>query len=96
MNTQTEITGRDDYIIAQALWEARKLLDSLPDKERPDSNIKDMRAILETRYSGLQEMFAFQDDLRRALRLGMQMEIGQSYDPEDVKAFLNRVKPKEV
>ena len=55
-----------------------------------------MRAILETRYSGLQEMFAFQDDLRRAIRLGMQMERGQSYDPEDVKAFLNRVKPKEV
>ncbi len=48
MNDPTEVTGRDDYIIAQALWEASKLLDSLPDKERPESNIEDMRAILET------------------------------------------------
>ena len=96
MNTQTEITGRDDYIIAQALWEASKLLDSLPDKERPESNIKDMREILETRYPALSGGFAFQDDLRRAMRLGMPMEEGQSIRPEDVKAFLNREKPKEV
>ncbi len=96
MNDPTEVTGRDDYIIAQALWEASKLLDSLPDKERPESNIEDMRAILETRYSGLQEMFAFQDDLRRAVRLGMGMEVGQSFSPEDVKAFLDQEKPKEV
>ncbi len=96
MNDETEVTGRDDFIIAQALWEASKMLDSLPDNERPESNIEDMRAILETRYPGLMGSFTFQDDLRRAMRLGMPMEEGQSIRPEDVKAFLNREKPKEV
>ncbi len=96
MNDQTEVTGRDDYIIAQALWEASKLLESLPNIERPDSNIEDMRIILEVRYPVLWGSFAFQDDLRRAMRLGMRMEEGQSYTPEDVKAFLSRQKPREV
>ena len=96
MNDQTDVTGRDDYIIAQALWEASKVLDSLPDKERPDSNIQDMRAILETRYPDLREKFAFQDDLQRAMRLGMPIEEGQEIHWEDVTAFLNREKPKEV
>ena len=96
MNDQTEVTGRDDFIIAQALWEASKLLDSLPDIERPESNIADMRAILEARYPDLWEQFAFQDDLGRAMRLGMRIEAGQSIDWEEVTAFLNREKPKGV
>ena len=96
MNDQTDVTGRDDFIIAQALWEASKVLDLLPDIERPDSNIQDMRAILETRYPDFWGQFAFQDDLRRAMRLGMPVEEGQSISQEDVTAFLNREKPKEV
>ncbi len=96
MNDRTEITGRDDFIIAQALWEASKMLDVLPDYERPESNIEDMRTILETRYPAWSESFAFQDDLRRAMRLGMPMEEGQSITSEDVKAFLDREKPREV
>ena len=96
MNDQTEVTGRDDYIIAQALWEASKLLDSLPDKERPESNIEDMRAILETRYPDLRAGFVGEDVIHRALRMGFPLEKGQSYTVEDFTAFLDREKPREV
>ena len=96
MNNQTEGMGRDDFIIAKALWEASKVLALRPDVERPDSDIEDMRAILETRYPGWAGQFAYIDDLVRAVRLGMPIEEGKPVRSEDVKAFLDGQKPREV
>jgi hypothetical protein len=45
------ITGRDDYIIAQALGYAIAFIDSLPEHERELSNRADMVAILLARIS---------------------------------------------
>jgi hypothetical protein len=45
-----EITGRDDFIIAQALYEAIKALSALPEDARPASNITDIRELLLKRY----------------------------------------------
>ena len=51
MTEQANITGRDDYLIAQALHGAIKALAALPQEHRPASNIEDMRPIL-TRQIG--------------------------------------------
>lgn len=42
---------RKRYIIAEALYVAANHLGSLPEKRRPESNIADMREILETDYA---------------------------------------------
>ena len=39
-------TERDDFIVAQALILSIEALSRLPDRDRPVSNIEDMRAIL--------------------------------------------------
>ena len=41
---------RKRYIIAEALYVAANHLGSLPEKQRQESNIADMREILETDY----------------------------------------------
>ncbi len=48
--TNSDITGRDDYIVAQALWVSLQYLETLPAHEQPGSNMDDMRTLLETRY----------------------------------------------
>jgi hypothetical protein len=40
------ITGRDGFIVADALATAIVALERLPNKHRPDSNICDMKSIL--------------------------------------------------
>ena len=45
MNNATSITGRDDYIISQALIYAIARIQSLPDKKQEWSNMCDMCAI---------------------------------------------------
>jgi hypothetical protein len=44
--TETNITGRDGIIIAEALATAIVALSRLPTEHRPDSNIQDMRTLL--------------------------------------------------
>jgi hypothetical protein len=61
------VTGRDGYLIAQALHEAIKSLSALPEHERPVSNIADMRELLRTRFGRLAEHFLAQDDLKAAM-----------------------------
>jgi hypothetical protein len=63
----SDVTGRDGYLIAQALHEAIKTLSALPDIERPESHIAEMRRILFTNFSGLVPMFVAQDDAKAAL-----------------------------
>jgi hypothetical protein len=67
MTNHEEITGRDDYLIAQALHEAIKALSALPDLHRPNSNIEDMRRILLERYRGSAMHMVMQDDIAAAL-----------------------------
>jgi hypothetical protein len=49
--TKTRITGRDGYIVADALATAIVALERLPDMHRPDSNIEDMKAILGSMFA---------------------------------------------
>ena len=49
-----EGTGRDDYIIARALYLAIKYIDSLPLEEREVSDQADMRQILNKRFTKLE------------------------------------------
>jgi hypothetical protein len=52
------ITGRDDYIIFEALATAITVLAQLPRVYRPDSDIDDMQAIFQARCSDrMREMF---------------------------------------
>ncbi len=60
-----DITGRDDYIVAQALWVALLYLETLPEHEQPGSNMDDMREILETRFQNFENMFVGLEYLNR-------------------------------
>jgi hypothetical protein len=62
-----EVTGRDGYLIAQALHVAIRHLEALPEIERPTSNIEDMRAILLTNFGGFVQLFVMEDDAKSAL-----------------------------
>ena len=50
MDEAAEITGRDDFIIAKALYYAIKYIDSLPPPERELSDQNDMQMILNERF----------------------------------------------
>jgi hypothetical protein len=47
MSQQTEVTGRDAYIIVEALTFAVEALSKLPIMFRPDNNIKDMKRLID-------------------------------------------------
>ena len=47
MSDQQNITGRDGYILVEALSFAIEALSALPFEFRPDSNIIDMKRILD-------------------------------------------------
>jgi hypothetical protein len=49
MSQRNEVTGRDDYIIVEALTFAVEALSKLPIVFRPESNIKDMKRLLDAR-----------------------------------------------
>ena len=54
----TDITGRDSYIMAEALYLATKWIDAQPKEYRSLSNQEDMRAILDARWPSFKEIFA--------------------------------------
>ncbi len=54
----TNITGRDGYIMAEALHLAIKWIDAQPKEYRSLSNQEDMRAILDARWPSFKEIFA--------------------------------------
>jgi hypothetical protein len=59
------ITGRDDYIVFEALATAITVLAQLPRVYRPDSHIDDMQAIFQARYSDrTREMFTQEAERR--------------------------------
>ncbi len=60
-----DITGRDDFIIAKALYFAIHYIDKLPPEIRPLSDQVDMQNILNERYSGYEDTFITTDMGRR-------------------------------
>ncbi len=60
-----DITGRDDFIIAKALYLAIHYIDKLPLEKRPLSDQDNMQQILTERYSGYEDMFIATDMGRR-------------------------------
>ena len=61
----TDIAGRDDFVIAKALYFAIHYIDKLPQEKRPLSDQDDMQRILTERYSGYEETFIAIDMGRR-------------------------------
>ncbi len=45
--------AREHWIIGRALYEAVARLERLPDDQRPESDIDDMRELLAERYAGV-------------------------------------------
>jgi hypothetical protein len=83
------ITGRDDLIIAQALFEAAYLLRNRePAHLRQPANARDMEKILFTQYPGLARAYAFQHLLGRAMDLGYQPVVGEKVSEEVLVEFI--------
>ena len=57
-----EVTGRDDYIIAQALYEFIRLEQSKPLAERRGSDEQDAKAILHARFDHELEILVQSDE----------------------------------
>jgi hypothetical protein len=57
-----EVTGRDDYIIAQALYEFLRLEQSKPLAERRGSDEQDAKAILHALYDNELEILVKSDE----------------------------------
>jgi hypothetical protein len=57
----TGITGRDDYIVAKALYLAIKFIDTLPPEKRARSDQSDMQKILDARYAQHEAMLTGMD-----------------------------------
>ena len=47
MSEQADVTGRDKYILVEALSFTVEALSGLPIEHRPDNNIADMKLLLE-------------------------------------------------
>ncbi len=61
----TDITGRDDFVIAKALYFAVNYIDRLQSVKRPLSDQADMQRILNEKYSGYEALF-IATDMRRS------------------------------
>ena len=88
-----EITGHDDYIIAQALWLGVKSIDRMPKEYRQVSNRDDMLRILTTRYPGHLRMEKQTDLFAVAMRNGFQPEDVDGMD--EVIEFLSSMPDTE-
>ena len=55
---------RERYIIGRALYEAIARLERLPDKQRPESDIDDMRDLLDEQYAGVRDALVAREAYR--------------------------------
>lgn len=86
-----DITGRDDAIIAQALFEAAYLLRNRePAHLREPSNAKDMERILFARYPGSAFAYAHRHLLGRAIALGYHPPVGEIHEDVLVEYILSK------
>jgi hypothetical protein len=85
----SEITGRDHYIIAQALFLASQYLVRQPVHLRQENNAEDMLTILRAKYPQALVRMEFQRDLRVARRRGMPMKDGEPTSEAEVRRWLD-------
>lgn len=91
MTIETEITSRDDFIVAQALFEAAYLLRTREPKHlREPSNARDMEKILYGRYRHHIRCLTMQHLLKRAFDLGFTPEAGPILEEDLVEIILAR------
>ena len=58
INFETKgITGRDGYIIAEALYFATKWIDEMPDQARPTSDQRDIYRLLNAVFPDWEDVF---------------------------------------
>jgi hypothetical protein len=62
MTDASEVTGRDSYVIAQALYEFIRLEQSKPIAERRGSDERDAKAILHARFDDELELLVQSDE----------------------------------
>jgi hypothetical protein len=62
MTDTPEVTGRDSYVIAQALYEFIRLEQSKPIAERRGSDERDAKAILHARFDNELEILVRSDE----------------------------------
>lgn len=87
MNFNDGITGRDSYIVAQALYVAAKALRS---QEYPEqSNAEDMEAIAEAWFPGSFEQRRIHERFQEGLRMGLKLPMGgMTMTSEAVEAWI--------
>ena len=78
MTDTSELTGRDGYIIAQALYEFIRLEQSKPIAERRGSDEQDAKAILHARFDNELEIIWRSDEAagRKPPNCKMKVTIG--------------------
>jgi hypothetical protein len=65
MTDTPEVTGRDSYVIAQALYEFIRLEQSKPIAERRGSDERDAKAIVHARFDDELELLVRSDEAAR-------------------------------
>lgn len=87
MNFNDSITGRDSYIVAQALYVAAKALRS--QKHPEESNAEDMEAIAEAWFPGSFEQRRIHERFQEGLRMGLKLPMGgMTITSEAVEAWI--------
>lgn len=89
MTRRQGITGRDGYIISQALFVASRVMRT--EKYPSLSNIEDREEILNTLFPGRAEMWQEEEYRKEAFRLGMKPDPASTSSPTvDARRFLIR------
>lgn len=87
MSTNDSITGRDDYIIAQALYVAATALRS--QKQPEYSNADDMEAISEAWFPGNFESRRVLERMQEGVRMGLKLPSGGlTMEAESVETWI--------
>ena len=86
------ITGRDEYIVARALYLAARYIEWLPAHLQADSDRADMIAILSQNFPDMKTRFEYEDDYITASKRGYKAP-GDGYKPatdlhSEIKRFL--------
>lgn len=70
-----DITGRDGYVTAKALYTAIKHAETLPEDQVPWSDVQDMKAILAVCFPGMRDVLVMGDSNPPDLTDGKAAEI---------------------
>ncbi len=81
------LSGRDEYILAKALFTAANV-QAVGDKP-PLSDIADMRRLLRKALPSQETLLILQDNIHRAMQLGMPMGVGHPCSSKDIQHWLD-------